>query len=355
MQIKYGKIGKNINGDYMKHEIDLKNYQIRTDLAIDSIEKNDNLQDVIQNKCKKDDIEVTNVVLGKNNNLGKKEGNYITIEFQDVTDSDNREKIEEVLIDEIKKMLNKMKIKETDSCLIIGLGNEKSTPDSLGPLTVNNVIVTNHLFLLGDLDKDYRRVSALVPGVMGQTGIDTSDIILSVINTLKPDFLIAIDALASQSIERVNKTIQMTDTGIHPGSGIGNKRKEISYDTIGIPVLAIGVPTVVDASVIVADTINYMYKHYVFNKEYIKNPKSKLTFNNVNYLKKEIKISKSDKKNLLGLIGTLDDEEIKELIYEVLTPIGYNLMVTPKEVDFVMDKLSLLISNSLNMSLHSFK
>ena len=355
MQIKYGKIGKNIIGDYMKHEIDLKNYRIRTDLAIDSIDENSNLEDVVQNKHKNGDIEITDVFLGKNNNLGKKEGNYITIEFQDVTDSDNREKVEEVLIDEIKKMLKKMKIKKNDSCLIIGLGNEKSTPDSLGPLTINNVIVTNHLFLLGDLDKGYRRVSALVPGVMGQTGIDTSDIILSVINTLKPDFLIAIDALASQSIERVNKTIQMTDTGIHPGSGIGNKRKEISYDTIGIPVLAIGVPTVVDASVIVADTINYMYKHYVFNKEYIKNPKSKLTFNNINYLKKEIKISKNDKKNLLGLIGTLDDDEIKELIYEVLTPIGYNLMVTPKEVDFVMDKLSLLISNSLNSSLHSFK
>lgn len=336
----------------MKHEIDLKNYQIRTDLAIDSIENNSSLKGVKQKVSDIDGIKVTDVLLSKNNNLGKKEGNYITIEFEDITDSNNRKNVEKVFKEEIKNMLKKMNISDNDSCLVIGLGNDKSTPDSLGPLTVNNILVTNHLYLLNQLDSSFRRVSALNPGVMGQTGIDTSEIILSLIDSLKPDFLIAIDALASQSIERVNKTIQMTDTGIHPGSGIGNKRKEISKDTIKIPVLAIGVPTVVDASVIVSDTINYMYKHYAFNKEYSKSSKSKLTFNNVNYLNKKINISKQDKENLLGLIGTLDDEEIRELIYEVLTPIGYNLMVTPKEVDFVMDKLSLVISRALNGALH---
>lgn len=336
----------------MNHEIDLQMYQIRTDLAIDSIENNKNLKGVKKKIYQLDGIKVTDVILSKNNNLGKKEGNYITIEFSDITDSDNRKKVENVLKDEIKKLLSKMQIKDNDSCLIIGLGNDKSTPDSLGPLTINNILVTNHLYLLNQLESTFRPVSALNPGVMGQTGIDTSDIILSLIESVKPKFLIAIDALASQSIDRVNKTIQMTDTGIHPGSGVGNKRKEISKKTLGIPVLAIGVPTVVDASVIVSDTINYMYKHYAFNKEYSKNPKSKLTTNNINYLNKPIKISKEDKKDLLGLIGTLDDEEVKMLIYEVLTPIGYNLMVTPKEVDFMMDKLSLLISTALNNSLH---
>lgn len=336
----------------MKHEIDLKNYQIRTDLAIEEVEKNSNLKGVIQDIYNNGDIKVTNVKLEKNNSLGKKEGNYITIEFNDITDSDNNKNVEKVLITEIKKMLKSMNIKENASCLIIGLGNSKSTPDSLGPLVINNIIVTNHLFLLNELDDNFRRVSAFIPGVTGQTGIETSDIIFSIVKKIKPDFIITIDALASQSIERVNKTIQMTDTGIHPGSGIGNKRKEISFHTIGIPVLAIGVPTVVDATVIVSDTINYMYKHYVFNKEFNKNPKSKFTFNNINYLNKNVKISKEDKTNLLGLIGTLNDDEIKELIYEVLTPIGYNLMVTPKEVDFVIDKLALLIGNSLNHSLH---
>lgn len=336
----------------MGHEIDLKNYQIRTDLAIDLLQNNETLKGVKQNFFNVEDIKVTDVLLSKNNSLGKKEGNYVTIEFDDITDSSNRKMVEKVLKDEIKKMLIKMNIKGDDSCLIIGLGNDKSTPDSLGPLTINNILVTNHLYLLNQLDSTFRRVSALNPGVMGQTGIDTSDVISSIVNSIKPDFIITIDALASQSIDRVNKTIQMTDTGIQPGSGIGNKRKEISKSTIGIPVLSIGVPTVVDASVIVSDTINYMYKHYAFNKEYIKSPKSKLTFNNVNYLNKKITISKEDKKNLFGLIGTLNNDEVRKLIYEVLTPIGYNLMVTPKEVDFVMDKLSLLISNSINNSLH---
>jgi len=336
----------------MNHEIDLKNYQIRTDLAIDLLDQEKKLKGVKQTNYSDNDIKVTSVLLEKNNSLGKKEGNYITIEFSDITDSQNRKNVERILKKEIRNLLKEMKIRDEDSCLIIGLGNCKSTPDSLGPLTVNNIIVTNHLYLLNELDSSFRRVSALNPGVMGQTGIDTSDIILSLVESLKPNFIITIDALASQSIDRVNKTIQMTDTGIHPGSGIGNKRKEISKEIIGIPVIAIGVPTVVDASVIVSDTINYMYKHYVFNKEYKLNPKSKFTFNNINYLKKEINVSSEDKKNLFGLIGMLNDEEVKQLIYEVLTPIGYNLMVTPKEVDFVIEKLSLLLSNSLNNSLH---
>ncbi len=336
----------------MKHEIDLKNYQIRTDLAIEQVEGSENLEGIKQDSYVKNNIKVTNVVLDKNNKLGKSCGNYITIEFNDITDTNNRKNVEDILKNEIKKIFNKMSIKDDDVCLVIGLGNDKSTPDSLGPLTINNILVTNHLYLLHSLDDKYRRVCAINPGVTGETGIETSDIILSIVEKIRPDFIITIDALASQSINRVNKTIQMTDTGIHPGSGIGNKRKEISRNTIGIPVLSIGVPTVVDASVIVSDTINYMYKHYVFNKEYSRNPKSKLTFNNVNYLDKKINISREDKINLFGLVGFLSDEEVKELIYEVLTPIGYNLMVTPKEVDFVMNRLSLLISNSINNALH---
>lgn len=336
----------------MKHEIDLKNYQIRTDLAIDEVDNSNNMFGIDKKVYTENNIKVTSFILEKDNMLKKKEGNYITIEFNDITDSSNRKQVEKILSKEIMKLLKSMNIDFGDSCLVVGLGNDKSTPDSLGPLVINNIIVTNHLFSINQVDDNYRRVSAFVPGVTGQTGIETSDIIVSIIDKVKPDFVIVIDALASQSIERVNKTIQMTDTGIHPGSGIGNKRKEISRDTIGIPVLAIGVPTVVDASVIVSDTINYMYKHYVYSKEFIKSPKSKLTFNNANYLNKKIDITKNDKTNLLGLIGTLKNEEVKELIYEVLTPIGYNLMVTPKEIDFIMDKLSLLISNSINTSLH---
>lgn len=335
------------------HEVNLEGFDIHTDLAIDVIDSNTNLDGVKQIIKNIDNITVTLVELDKTNSLNKKDGNYITVEFDDVTDTDNYNKVKEVVTTELKSLIKKLKIKKSDSCLFIGLGNNKSTPDSLGPKVAKDILVTRHIYDLGELDSNYRVVSMLIPGVKGITGIETYDIIESVVKKIKPDFIVAVDALASGSVDRVNKTIQMTDTGIHPGSGIGNSRKEISYDTIGIPVIGIGVPTVVDASVIVADTINYMYKHYAFNKEYSKNPKSKLTFNNVNYLNKNIIINNKDKEALFGLIGKLNSDEIKILINEVLNPIGYNLMVTPKEIDFVIDKLSTLISSSVNEILHN--
>ena len=144
----------------------------------------------------------------------------------------------------------------------------------------------------------------------------------------------------------------MTDTGIHPGSGIGNSRKEISYETLNIPCIAIGVPTVVDAITIVSDTINYMHKHYTYSKLNINNPINKLMAYSPNYLKEKITLNKKDKEALLGIVGTLEDNEIKQLLFEVLTPIGFNLMVTPKEVDFLIEKLSLIIGNGINKSLH---
>lgn len=336
----------------MKHEINLSNIDIHTDLAIDVIDKISSLDGVKQVIRNVDGVSITDVKLEKKNSLNKKEGDYITIEFDDVTDSTNYNKIKEVVKLELNSLMCKMNIKDSDTCLFIGLGNAKSTPDSLGPKVSKDIIVTKHIYDLGQLDSKYRVVSVISPGVSANTGIETSDIVESIVKKIKPNFIIAIDALASGSIDRVNKTIQMTDTGIHPGSGIGNARKEISKSTIGIPVIAIGVPTVVDASVIVADTINYMYKHYAFNKEYSKNPKSKLTFNNVNYLNKNIVINTKDKEDLFGLIGKLNSDEVKILINEVLNPIGYNLMVTPKEIDFVIDRLSTLISCSVNEMLH---
>ena len=336
----------------MKHEINLSNIDIHTDLAIDVIDKISSLDGVKQVIKNVDGVSITDVKLDKKNSLNKKEGNYVTIEFDDVTDTTNYNKVKEVVKMELSSLLNKMNIKDTDTCLFIGLGNAKSTPDSLGPKVSKDIIVTKHIYDLGELDNKYRVVSVISPGVSATTGIETSDIVDSIVKKIKPNFIIAVDALASGSIDRVNKTIQMTDTGIHPGSGIGNARKEISKTTIGIPVIAIGVPTVVDASVIVADTINYMYKHYAFNKEYSKNPKSKLTFNNVNYLNKNITINTKDKEDLFGLIGKLNSDEVKILINEVLNPIGYNLMVTPKEIDFVIDRLAILISSSVNEILH---
>ena len=337
----------------MSNQIDLSKYTLRTDLAIDVI--SDDLEGIESNVENFNDIKVTNVLVKEagSKKINKKIGNYITIEFSDITDYNHSEALKEIFSKKLKCMLEKMKINSSASCLIIGLGNDKSTPDALGPLVINNILVTNHLFLYGDVEKGFRKVSAISPGVMGQTGIETSDLIKGIISSIDTDFIIVVDALASQSIERVNKTIQMTDTGIHPGSGIGNKRKEISSDTLKKPVIAIGVPTVVDAVTIVSDTINYMYKHYSYTKDNINKPSNRLITGGVNYLKKDVSVDNNLKQELFGVIGNLNDDEVKQLIFEVLSPIGYNLMVTPKEIDFEIEKLSDIIGNGINRALHN--
>ena len=337
----------------MENKINLSKYNIRTDLIVDIIDNNSNINKETDNY---EGVKITRVEVEKDmeEELNKKKGTYITIEFDDVTNYEDREKIGKCFENEIKKLLNKLNIKDDDDCLIIGLGNEKSTPDALGPLSIKNILVTRHLFILNTNHKEgIRCVSAVIPDVMGNTGIETSDIIKSIVNTIKPKFIITIDALASSSINRLNKTIQMTDTGIHPGSGIGNSRKEINKDTIGVPVIAIGVPTVVESSIIVNDTIKYLLKHI----SYIKNnfSKSKLTYTKFgNYLDKikNSDLSQEEKKEILGMIGELSEEDKLSLINEVLTSINYNLMVTNTEIDYLILKLSEIIANSLNNALH---
>ena len=333
------------------HTIDLSKYSIRTDLIIDEITTDcDYINTTEYNNIKLEELEINE---DNKNKFNKKLGYYKTISFEDISDKDNYKKVEDVFIKTLKKLLEELKIAENSSCLIIGLGNDKSTPDSLGPKVIDNILVTNHLFKLGEVEKGYRKTASFKPNVTGSTGLETKDIIISLINTSKPDFLIVIDALASSSIERVNKTIQLSSAGINPGSGVGNNREELSYETLNIPVIAIGIPTVVDATTIVNDTFNYMYKQLSYKIDNINNKKMKLVPTSYqNYKEHQNTLSKEDKKNLLGYIGTLDKEEFKKLIYEVLIPINSNLMVTPKEIDFVIDKLSLLLSQGINKSLH---
>ncbi|MDD2489673.1 MAG: GPR endopeptidase [Bacilli bacterium] len=342
----------------MSKEIDLSKYQVRTDLAIEAVEgitKKDGINSKTETK---NNIKITTVdVLEEGVKLiNKKVGKYITIEFSDVTDNTNKEAVKNILQNELKQLLKHLNIKKDETCLIIGLGNDKSTADSLGPLVIDKIVVTKHLFELNVVDEGFRSVSAFSPGVMGQTGIETSEIIFGVVKRVQPDFLIIIDALAASSLSRINKTIQITDTGIHPGSGVGNMRKEISKEILNIPVIAIGVPTVVDAVTIVSDTINYMTQKVAFNKENINNPRHKLIIENeLNYIeegKKNNDLSSEDKQNLMGIIGTLTEEKRRQLIYEVLSPIGYNLIVTPKEVDFLIKKLSDIIAGGINNALH---
>ena len=334
------------------HEIDLSKYRIRTDLIVEHLS---NIKDYKRYEEVYDDIKVETVELDKDRAkiIDKKEGIYKTIYFEDVTDENNFTKLLNITIKALKDLLKSINIKDSDSVLIVGLGNRKATPDALGPLTIDSIKITRQIVELGlPLDKKYRVISSIVPGVMGTTGIETKEIIEGVIEKVKPDFLIVIDALAASSLDRINKTIQLTDTGIHPGSGLLNNRFEISKETLGLPVIAIGIPTVVDATTIVSNTINYIFRHFSYEKENIDNKKLKLVPTiNRNYKDHDKTLNKEERKEVMGLIGDLSDDEIKALITEVLTPLGYNLLVTPKEIDFVITKLSDLLSKALNKSL----
>ena len=282
----------------MKHEIDLKGYKVRTDLLSEILDRE--LKDYKREIKYFDDIKVETIELDKESAkvINKKEGIYKTIYFEDVTDEDNYKKLDKVLTSELKEFFKIKKLDNLKDCLIIGLGNRISTPDAIGPLTLDDIKVTRHLFTLGlDVLEKYRSIATFTPGVMGTTGIETYDAIMGIIAKVKPDFIIVIDSLCASSIDRLNKTIQITDTGIHPGSGIGNNRKELSYETLNIPVIAIGVPTVLEASTIVSNSIEYLFKHisYELDNKDKKSLKSKKTYyyKIVSYRKSGSKILKS--------------------------------------------------------------
>jgi spore protease len=362
----------------MLGNVDLSKYSVRTDLAIearemvlaertDTVEQEENLsqiEGVIIKEKEVNDIKISLVEITSvgEKHLGKKPGRYLTMEVQGIRQQDTelQQKVEEVFANEFSQFLKGMGIKKEDSCLVVGLGNWNVTPDALGPMVCENLLITRHLYELQpeNVEEGYRSVSALAPGVMGLTGIETSDIIFGIVEKTKPDFVIAIDALASRSIERVNSTIQISDTGIHPGSGVGNKRKELSKATLGIPVIAIGVPTVVDAVSITSDTIDFILKH--FGKELREGNRPSralapagMSFGERRKLTDEDLPGEAQRKTFLGMIGTLPDEEKRKLIYEVLSPLGHNLMVTPKEVDVFIEDMANLIANGLNSSLHT--
>ncbi len=218
----------------------------RTDLAIEEISKSfhkeyeKNINDCIVNKIVLDEEEAKKV--------HKNPGLYYTIQTDSFIEAihDEEEKVVTILSNIIKELLLHFKIKKNDKVFIVGLGNTKITPDSLGPSVIERIIVTNHMFELDDEIDNFGRVIALAPGVMAQTGMETSDIISSIVGRIKPKLVIVIDALASRSIHRVAKSIQVTSAGISPGSGVGNTRKELSSRTLNTNVVAIGIPTVVD-------------------------------------------------------------------------------------------------------------
>lgn len=193
-------------------------------------------------------------------------GTYITMEFPELLEE------EDVLLELAEKELEKqlkelLKGKPAEHMLVVGLGNREVTADAIGPLTIDRLVVTRHFFqeesVGAAVGKKYRKVSALVPGVMAQTGMETMELIRGVVEETKPDVVLVVDALAARSPKRLNTTIQLTDTGISPGAGVGNNRKELNEQSLGCPVLAIGVPTVLDAVSIareeVAEDVKYLF------------------------------------------------------------------------------------------------
>ena len=296
----------------------LDKYNIRTDLALEQKERfeADNVEvagEILEETHDEDkEIRVTTVKIETENGakaMRKPVGTYITIEAPHLAMADDD--YHEELAGELKNYLERLidMDKKEYSVLVVGLGNREVTPDALGPYVADQLNITRHIIKeygrYAVDNKDIHLVSAIVPGVMGQTGMETVEIVKGIVEVTKPDFVVAVDALAARSSKRLNRTIQITDTGINPGSGVGNHRNAINKETVGIPVIAIGVPTVVDAATIVNDAME-------------------------------------------KLIYTLESSEKYELIKELISPHLNGMFVTPKDIDETVKRISFTISDALN-------
>lgn len=307
---------------------------IRTDLAIEVHEEcrksgSGEVNGVRVEENKEGNVNVTKVsILDENGerSMGKPIGNYITIDIPEFAhyDTEIKDEVSTVFARSLSSLLN---FKENMSALVVGLGNWNVTPDALGPKVVSKLMITRHLKQLvpDSIDENIRPVCAISPGVLGITGIETGEVIKGVVDKVKPDVIICIDSLASRSLARVNSTIQIGDTGLAPGSGVGNRRMEFSKKTMGVPVIAVGVPTVVDAATIANDTIDMVIDSMITES------KNGTEFYN--------------------MLKSINRDEKQKLIEEVLNPYSENLMVTPKEVDMLIDSLSRIIANGINISL----
>ena len=253
--------------------------------------------------------------------IGKPIGNYITIDIKKLKIAQDEElkKASETLANELRKVIDEH-IDKSGEILVVGLGNIYVTPDALGPKVINNIEVTRHIinYLPQYVEEGTRMVSAISPGVLGTTGIETLEILKGIVDNINPKLIIVIDALASRSIERISSTIQISDTGIVPGAGVGNTRAEISIKTLGIPVIAIGIPTVVETAVLVNDSLDLFIT----------------------------KLQEEEKSN--DYLNQLKAEDNYEEIREALDPNDYNLIVTPKEIDELIENMATVVSGGIN-------
>ena len=312
-------------------------FSIRTDLAIEAREmaqqeaaKADQLEGIDVQTEETSDYFLTHVrILSEKGShlMGKPKGNYITLESEMLKENNTEchEKVIKVLAENIRSLV---KFGEDDCILVAGLGNWNITPDALGPKVVSKILVTRHLqgTLPEEIEKTVRPVAAVSPGVMGITGIETGEILKGIVDKLHPTLLIAIDALAARRSNRINAAIQLSDTGIAPGAGVGNQRMMLDKESLGIPVIAIGVPTVVDAATLVNDTMDKILGAMMEQTE-----------------------TGSD---FYKTLQTLEQEEKYQMIADILGPYTGNMFVTPKEVDAVVDRLANIIANSINIALH---
>ena len=297
-----------------RREIYQKAYNIQGQIdGIESESKN------ISDKIKLEKVKITNENGEKS--IGKPQGEYVTIDIKKlkIFQEEEIEEASDVLSKELKEILNKH-VEPQEEILVVGLGNIYVTPDSLGPKVVNEIEVTRHImtYMPQYVEEGTRMVSAIAPGVLGTTGIETLEILKGIVDNIKPKLIIAIDALASRSIERISSSIQLSDTGITPGAGVGNKRKELSINTLGIPVIAIGIPTVVETAVLVNESLDLF----------------------IGKLQDEAKSN--------DYLNDMKENDNYEEIKEALVPQDYNLIVTPKEIDDLIENMKEVVSRGIN-------
>ena len=317
-------------------------YNSRTDLAIEahdilinSSSVNEDIPGIrVEDEVVEDNIKITRVRVETDeasNMLGKDKGNYVTLEIP--RHMGHEQKIYESVCRAVAREFEKIiHLKPDDTVLIVGLGNWNITADSLGPKVVDEVMVTRHLLehMPEEVQDGVRPVCAISPGVLGLTGIETSEITTGLVERVKPAMVIAIDALCARNIERINTTIQIADTGITPGSGIGNKRMPLNEKTLGVPVIAVGVPTVVDAATIADDSIELV----------------------LSLLREDLENNGFETRAGFEFIDSIKRDDRYEMIKKVISPVVGDMIVAPKDIDENVSEIAAVVANGLNISLH---
>ncbi len=313
-------------------------FDVRTDLAVEETETKEagpalsgvsmeeSLDDVSQ-------VHITRVVIENETGaqaLHKPVGTYITLDaiHMEENNGEYHREISQVLARQIESLIRPLCPHRPLSVLAVGLGNVNVTPDALGPMVLDNLLITRHLktgqFQFPSIRTDTASVCGIIPGVMAQTGMETAEIVEALCGMVKPDLILVIDALAARSVTRLGTTIQLSDTGIHPGSGVGNHRHSLTQDSLGVPVIAIGVPTVVSAAAIVTDTLDAL----------------------LDVLRQE-----SSTEHLADSLSGMSGDEKYALVRELLEPRFGPMFVTPKDIDETVKRLSFTISEGINISL----